>query len=142
MADDHVTADESYDVIGIGFGPSNLALGIALADSRRSDGLRHLFLERKPEFGCANDSRVPKAESDSMVEALRARAWTSGTTSTRTRATCSPRPRTKRGPSVTWPSFSSTIWPAGSRPLRAADTGTERLGVETGTDGYGGVGGD
>jgi L-ornithine N5-oxygenase len=42
-------------VLGIGFGPSNLALAIALhehgATSRRGGGLRAGFLERQPRFG-------------------------------------------------------------------------------------------
>jgi L-ornithine N5-oxygenase len=42
-------ANPVYDVIGVGFGPSNLALSIAIAESARPiDGL---FLERQPRFG-------------------------------------------------------------------------------------------
>ncbi|UUU36367.1 lysine N(6)-hydroxylase/L-ornithine N(5)-oxygenase family protein [Streptomyces sp. CA-210063] len=47
--------DSIYDVLGIGFGPSNLALAIALhehsADSGAGEGLRVGFLERQPRFG-------------------------------------------------------------------------------------------
>ncbi len=39
-----------YDAIGVGFGPSNLALAVALAEQEEDD-LRTLFLERKPAFG-------------------------------------------------------------------------------------------
>jgi L-ornithine N5-oxygenase len=39
-----------YDVIGIGFGPANLALGVALEEAEeRGDGLRRLFLEARAE---------------------------------------------------------------------------------------------
>jgi L-ornithine N5-monooxygenase len=40
-----------YDVIGIGFGPANLALGVALEETSGPDGreLRRLFLESKPK---------------------------------------------------------------------------------------------
>jgi L-ornithine N5-monooxygenase len=41
--------DDVLDVVGIGFGPSNLALAIALHE--RGDGLRARFLERQPAFG-------------------------------------------------------------------------------------------
>ncbi|GLH79083.1 L-ornithine N(5)-monooxygenase [Bradyrhizobium sp. SSBR45G] len=41
-----------YDVIGVGFGPSNLALAIALEDCARQQRLscRSLFVERQPSF--------------------------------------------------------------------------------------------
>ncbi|MGJ5176278.1 lysine N(6)-hydroxylase/L-ornithine N(5)-oxygenase family protein [Bradyrhizobium oligotrophicum] len=41
-----------YDVVGVGFGPSNLALAIALDDSTRQRRLncRALFVERQPDF--------------------------------------------------------------------------------------------
>lgn len=44
--------DDIYDVIGIGFGPANLALGVALeetADGADGRELRRLFLECKPK---------------------------------------------------------------------------------------------
>jgi L-ornithine N5-oxygenase len=51
----HTGPDSPYDVLGIGFGPSNLALAIALhehgATSSRGTGLRAGFLERQPRFG-------------------------------------------------------------------------------------------
>ncbi|UUU19492.1 lysine N(6)-hydroxylase/L-ornithine N(5)-oxygenase family protein [Streptomyces sp. DSM 40750] len=47
--------DSIYDVLGIGFGPSNLALAIALhehsVNSVAGEGLRVGFLERQPRFG-------------------------------------------------------------------------------------------
>ncbi|GAA3562016.1 lysine N(6)-hydroxylase/L-ornithine N(5)-oxygenase family protein [Amycolatopsis ultiminotia] len=43
-----------YDVVGVGFGPSNLALAIALAEHNASSGQPPVtahFLERQPRFG-------------------------------------------------------------------------------------------
>lgn len=42
-----------HDVIGVGFGPSNLALAIALDEHNRraAEPLSALFLERQPRFG-------------------------------------------------------------------------------------------
>ncbi|MET9871255.1 SidA/IucD/PvdA family monooxygenase, partial [Streptomyces sp. NPDC006386] len=49
------TTDTTYDVLGIGFGPSNLALAIAIeehnAGAAPEDRLNALFLERQPRFG-------------------------------------------------------------------------------------------
>ena len=42
-----------FDLVGIGFGPSNLALAVALheeAEQQNSRSLRTIFLEAKPEF--------------------------------------------------------------------------------------------
>ena len=41
-----------YDVIGLGFGPANLAIAVALDEDRRvrEHGLRYCFLEKKPAF--------------------------------------------------------------------------------------------
>ncbi|MDD0843575.1 lysine N(6)-hydroxylase/L-ornithine N(5)-oxygenase family protein [Pseudomonas sp. Gutcm_11s] len=41
-----------YDVIGLGFGPANLAIAVALDEDRRvrENGLRYCFLEKKPAF--------------------------------------------------------------------------------------------
>ncbi|MBC9250731.1 ornithine monooxygenase [Pseudomonas alcaligenes] len=42
-----------YDVIGLGFGPANLAIAVALDEDRRTreqGGLRYCFLEKKPAF--------------------------------------------------------------------------------------------
>jgi len=38
-----------HDLIGVGFGPSNLALAIAMSDSRAPD-IRCLFIEKQPQF--------------------------------------------------------------------------------------------
>ena len=45
-------ADETYDVVGVGFGPANLALAIALREeAEKSDrSVSALFIESKPEF--------------------------------------------------------------------------------------------
>ncbi|HEX2298897.1 MAG TPA: lysine N(6)-hydroxylase/L-ornithine N(5)-oxygenase family protein [Pseudonocardiaceae bacterium] len=44
-----------YDILGVGFGPSNLALAIAVtennADAAAQDAVSSLFLERQPRFG-------------------------------------------------------------------------------------------
>src|ERR1044072_8824021 len=42
-------ANPVYDVIGVGFGPSNIAQAVASAEHDRP--VRGLFLERQPEFG-------------------------------------------------------------------------------------------
>lgn len=41
-----------YDVIGLGFGPANLAIAVALEEDRRvrEQGLRYCFLEKKASF--------------------------------------------------------------------------------------------
>ena len=41
-----------YDVIGLGFGPANLAIAVALEEDRRvrENGLRYCFLEKKQAF--------------------------------------------------------------------------------------------
>ena len=41
-----------YDVIGVGFGPANLAIAIALEEDARTreSGLRYCFLDSKPAF--------------------------------------------------------------------------------------------
>lgn len=46
--------DTVFDLIGIGFGPSNLALAVRLAEEAgkgRYADLAHCFIERQPEFG-------------------------------------------------------------------------------------------
>jgi L-ornithine N5-oxygenase len=40
-----------FDLIGIGFGPSNLSLAVRLAEEARTSKLAHCFVERQPEFG-------------------------------------------------------------------------------------------
>lgn len=41
----------TYDILGVGFGPSNLALAIAASEPEADAGLRVGFLERQPRFG-------------------------------------------------------------------------------------------
>ncbi|MFI6084275.1 lysine N(6)-hydroxylase/L-ornithine N(5)-oxygenase family protein [Streptomyces sp. NPDC051217] len=59
-----VREHESYDVVGIGFGPSNLSLAIAL-EEYRANGLGNeisaLFLERQSSFGWHRNMLLPSA---------------------------------------------------------------------------------
>jgi L-ornithine N5-oxygenase len=43
--------DTVFDLIGVGFGPSNLALAVRLAEEAGVSDLAHRFIERQPEFG-------------------------------------------------------------------------------------------
>ena len=43
--------DNLFDMIGVGFGPSNLALAVRLAEEPGASSLAHCFIERQPEFG-------------------------------------------------------------------------------------------
>jgi L-ornithine N5-oxygenase len=55
---------EEYDVVGIGFGPSNLSLAIALEEHRASFPERPVaatFFERQPAFGWHRDMLLPSA---------------------------------------------------------------------------------
>jgi len=40
-----------FDLIGVGFGPSNLALAVRLAERNGTRPFAHCFVERQPEFG-------------------------------------------------------------------------------------------
>lgn len=40
-----------FDLIGVGFGPSNLSLAVRLAEEAGAADLAHCFIERQPEFG-------------------------------------------------------------------------------------------
>lgn len=40
-----------FDLIGVGFGPSNLALAVRLGERSGARPLAHCFVERQPEFG-------------------------------------------------------------------------------------------
>ncbi|CAM5563953.1 lysine N(6)-hydroxylase/L-ornithine N(5)-oxygenase family protein [Streptomyces aurantiogriseus] len=54
--------DGIYDVVGIGFGPSNLSLAIALEECQAGDPARSLsvaFFERQPEFGWHRNMLLP-----------------------------------------------------------------------------------
>ncbi|MBB5102213.1 L-ornithine N5-oxygenase [Streptomyces spectabilis] len=54
-SNEHRGTDVMYDVLGIGFGPSNLALAIAVHEHNarlgESDRIRAGFLEKQPRFG-------------------------------------------------------------------------------------------
>ncbi|MGC5562269.1 lysine N(6)-hydroxylase/L-ornithine N(5)-oxygenase family protein [Streptomyces sp. FR-108] len=54
--------NEIYDVVGIGFGPSNLSLAIALEEYRSKapeTGITSLFFERQPSFGWHRNMLLP-----------------------------------------------------------------------------------
>ncbi|MDT0616395.1 lysine N(6)-hydroxylase/L-ornithine N(5)-oxygenase family protein [Streptomyces lancefieldiae] len=55
---------ETHDVVGVGFGPSNLSLAIAL-EEYRANGVEHeissLFLERQASFGWHRNMLLPSA---------------------------------------------------------------------------------
>lgn len=55
---------ETYDVVGIGFGPSNLSLAIALEECRANgpeNEISTLFLERQSSFGWHRNMLLPAA---------------------------------------------------------------------------------
>src|SRR5271156_6683743 len=52
-----MSTPERTDLLGIGFGPSNLALAIALAER----GLRGVFAEAQPRFGWHRGMLLPGA---------------------------------------------------------------------------------
>ncbi|MBK1698233.1 lysine N(6)-hydroxylase/L-ornithine N(5)-oxygenase family protein [Rhodovibrio salinarum] len=60
-----------YDLLGVGFGPSNLALAISLAEASEQQGaqLPHLFLERQPDFAWHPDMLIPG--SDMQISCLK-----------------------------------------------------------------------
>ncbi|GCB88087.1 lysine/ornithine N-monooxygenase [Streptomyces noursei] len=45
-----MTGPEVYDIVGVGFGPANLALAVALTERGSSTPLRALFLDRNESF--------------------------------------------------------------------------------------------
>lgn len=45
-----MTRAEIFDVIGIGFGPSNLSLAVAIDERTATSAMKSLFLEKKPAF--------------------------------------------------------------------------------------------
>jgi len=55
------TEPNTYDILGVGFGPSNLALAIALDEILRERGreLSHCFIERQPQFTWHGDMLLP-----------------------------------------------------------------------------------
>jgi len=56
----HITSDEIFDLICIGFGPASLAIGIALSETNISS--RVLFLEKQPRFGWHSGMQLPAAK--------------------------------------------------------------------------------
>lgn len=56
-----VERGEVHDVVGVGFGPSNLALAIAFAERPAADRPRAVFLERQPSFGWHRGMMLPDA---------------------------------------------------------------------------------
>ena len=55
------TEPSTYDILGVGFGPSNLALAIALDEIlvERGRELTHCFIERQPRFTWHGDMLLP-----------------------------------------------------------------------------------
>ncbi|SEF53195.1 L-ornithine N5-oxygenase [Actinacidiphila yanglinensis] len=56
--------EQTYDVVGIGFGPSNLSLAIALEEfgaHGMENEISSLFLERQPSFGWHRNMLLPSA---------------------------------------------------------------------------------
>lgn len=43
--------DTVFDLIGVGFGPSNLSLAVRLAEADHAASFAHCYIERQPEFG-------------------------------------------------------------------------------------------
>jgi L-ornithine N5-monooxygenase len=43
--------DTVFDLIGVGFGPSNLSLAVRLAEDAKMTRMTHCFIERQPAFG-------------------------------------------------------------------------------------------
>lgn len=51
-----------YDIIGIGFGPSNLALAVAIDEQCDESGVTALFIEQKSKFSWHPDMLLPGVE--------------------------------------------------------------------------------
>lgn len=60
----HPTSTALHDLIGIGFGPSNLALAIALQERAEQSGkaFDSLFLERQPDYNWHGNTLVAQSE--------------------------------------------------------------------------------
>lgn len=54
--------EKIHDVIGIGFGPSNLALAVAVSENEQARDIDMLFLEQKPEFSWHPGMLLPGTE--------------------------------------------------------------------------------
>ncbi|WP_084352513.1 lysine N(6)-hydroxylase/L-ornithine N(5)-oxygenase family protein [Millisia brevis] len=52
--------DEIHDIVGIGYGPSNLALAIALSESEAGRSVRARFVERQETFGWHRGMLLPR----------------------------------------------------------------------------------
>jgi L-ornithine N5-oxygenase len=59
MRAENIYANGIYDLVGIGFGPSNLALAAAINECEKSQSLRALFLEQKPAFAWHPNMLLP-----------------------------------------------------------------------------------
>jgi L-ornithine N5-oxygenase len=65
LAGDHemsTNTSEIYDVAGVGFGPSGLALAIALEEQSPEASLSAVFFERKEKFGWHQNMLLPSAK--------------------------------------------------------------------------------
>lgn len=52
-----------YDFIGIGFGPANLSVAVALSEKDRlHDNAKVMFIESKPDFIWHGGMLIPEAE--------------------------------------------------------------------------------
>ncbi len=61
-ADTTLQGNHVYDLIGIGFGPSNLALALAIDEQCDQSELSALFLEQKPHFQWHPNMLIPGTE--------------------------------------------------------------------------------
>jgi len=60
---DRGSEDASFDLLGLGFGPANLALGVAIEESKLGvAGFRARFLEQQPTFAWHSDMLLADAE--------------------------------------------------------------------------------
>ncbi|QRM32609.1 lysine N(6)-hydroxylase/L-ornithine N(5)-oxygenase family protein [Microvirga sp. VF16] len=71
IREESLRSQPAHDVVGIGFGPSNLALAIALEEARRSvrPGLDVHFIERQPRFAWHPGMLLP--DSDMQISFLK-----------------------------------------------------------------------
>jgi lysine/ornithine N-monooxygenase len=53
-----------YDSVGVGFGPANLSVAVAMDDAGmlNKDGLQIKFIESKSEFGWHPEMLLPEAD--------------------------------------------------------------------------------
>ena len=64
MENANITVQDTpvYDLIGIGFGPSNLALALAIEEQCDASDMNALFLEQHPEFQWHENMLIPGTE--------------------------------------------------------------------------------